>query len=437
MNNYDQGDWKGHNPSFISLKIGEELRISIQSTTNPIQIKLVSGTAEYFGHELVIDKTYTFHYNKCFLFTWNGCVLEVSGQNIAEHTYVSNSNHQTMMNIIDIYMKTIDKLKDENKRVLFLGKSSSTIKTIFRLFYSYSRRKISDLYVLNLNNRKQNGNLGITLPECLSLCKTDPNIGLMEIPLFDDCIGFEFHKLISYLGNEECSPIVLEKINDIMIGLASTTLIFGNLEKWNQWSAQEWDLFLTKWKIDDVIVVGDEDFQQKLQNYNIRLQKNQNLYFIHILSGYAAFDTNWSQLKLQNQYKQYFYNTDLITKDVLLKPNTSPNIKLLSWKQNQWFKLKTAHNKQWNESILPIQSEEEKKEKNKIILEPILKWNQLKIKQLVAVFNNDGITDLPITIGFICIENINEQTGGITILNPTAEEFPINVKFCVGELLVL
>ena len=184
-------------------------------------------------------------------------------------------------------------------------------------------------------------------------------------------------------------------------------------------------------------MVGDEDFQQKLQNYNIRLQKNQNLYFIHILSGYAAFDTNWSQLKLQNQYKQYFYNTDLITKDVLLKPNTSPNIKLLSWKQNQWFKLKTAHNKQWNESILPIQSEEEKKEKNKIILEPILKWNQLKIKQLVAVFNNDGITDLPITIGFICIENINEQTGGITILNPTAEEFPINVKFCVGELLVL
>lgn len=40
-------------------------------------IQLVEGTAEIFGTELAVERTYTFTGANFAIFTWNGCMLEV------------------------------------------------------------------------------------------------------------------------------------------------------------------------------------------------------------------------------------------------------------------------------------------------------------------------------------------------------------------------
>ncbi|KAJ2870650.1 Cleavage polyadenylation factor subunit clp1, partial [Coemansia asiatica] len=81
------------------LAPGQEFRFEV-STKSTITVKLKSGLAEYFGAELGTDAQYTFSGTNGAIFSWQGCVLEVSGE--CQSAYVAEET--PMESYINVHM---------------------------------------------------------------------------------------------------------------------------------------------------------------------------------------------------------------------------------------------------------------------------------------------------------------------------------------------
>ncbi|RAK79911.1 cleavage polyadenylation factor subunit CLP1 [Aspergillus fijiensis CBS 313.89] len=64
-------------PTQITVGKGSEWRFEVAFGT-VVRVKLLTGTAELFGTELAPSQTYTFTGTKAAIYTWHGCMLEVS-----------------------------------------------------------------------------------------------------------------------------------------------------------------------------------------------------------------------------------------------------------------------------------------------------------------------------------------------------------------------
>jgi len=62
-----------------TLRAETELRCEVDSSGDPLVIRLKDGTAEIFGIELAVGKDYTFKDENIAVYTWYGCILETSG----------------------------------------------------------------------------------------------------------------------------------------------------------------------------------------------------------------------------------------------------------------------------------------------------------------------------------------------------------------------
>ena len=80
-------------PTTIELKKDTEWRFEVDSGSS-VGIKLISGTAEIFGVELVIGLTYNFSGRKLAIFSWIGCTFEVTGETSSE--YVADETPMTV-----------------------------------------------------------------------------------------------------------------------------------------------------------------------------------------------------------------------------------------------------------------------------------------------------------------------------------------------------
>ncbi|KAJ5832714.1 hypothetical protein N7474_001025 [Penicillium riverlandense] len=69
-------------PSQITLSPGTEWRFEV-AFGNIVRVKLLTGTAELFGTELAESQTYTFTGTKAAIYTWHGCMLEISAGEMA------------------------------------------------------------------------------------------------------------------------------------------------------------------------------------------------------------------------------------------------------------------------------------------------------------------------------------------------------------------
>ncbi|KAJ2762021.1 Cleavage polyadenylation factor subunit clp1, partial [Coemansia nantahalensis] len=62
-----------------TLQAGEELRVEVDFGQS-VELRLVSGHAEYFGAELGREAVYTLSGENGAVFSWEGCTLAVTGE---------------------------------------------------------------------------------------------------------------------------------------------------------------------------------------------------------------------------------------------------------------------------------------------------------------------------------------------------------------------
>eukprot|EP00866_Antonospora_locustae_P000852 jgi/Antlo1/852/1963 len=117
----------------IILKPFEEYRFEI-SEEQELKIFVIEGNCEILGQELLNERWYVFKNMKSFIYTLKGCKIRVEGS--ADLQYVSDDT-----NVIEI-IKLFLGLSREQKTILVLGKSRSTIALMLVNFFARIRRKV-------------------------------------------------------------------------------------------------------------------------------------------------------------------------------------------------------------------------------------------------------------------------------------------------------
>lgn len=127
------------------LKKETEWRFEID-VAKSIEVKITQGTAELYGTELVLNKTYTFIGVKAAIFTWTGCTIEATCESGAlSSEYVAEET--TMNEAMNIHL-ALEGMRDRasaqpdatGPRVLILGPDNAGKTTLAKTLTSYAIR---------------------------------------------------------------------------------------------------------------------------------------------------------------------------------------------------------------------------------------------------------------------------------------------------------
>lgn len=132
-----------------------EFRFEV-SFTRHLSVKLLTGTAEYFGTELAPSTTYTFTGTKGAIYTWHGCKLELSGD--AESEYVAEET--TMVSVLNAHF-ALEGARERaaargemGPRVMVVGPENSGKTSLVRALTAYAVKGGRQPMVVNLDPRE-------------------------------------------------------------------------------------------------------------------------------------------------------------------------------------------------------------------------------------------------------------------------------------------
>ncbi|KAF2655553.1 Clp1-domain-containing protein [Lophiostoma macrostomum CBS 122681] len=137
------------------LAANTEYRFEV-SFSRTLTIKVLSGTAEFFGTELGPSTTYSFKGTKGAVYTWHGCRLEISGD--AESEYVAE---ETMMMSYANAHFALEGLRDKavqrgelGPRVLVIGPENAGKTSVVKVLTAYAVKSGRQPVVVNLDPRQ-------------------------------------------------------------------------------------------------------------------------------------------------------------------------------------------------------------------------------------------------------------------------------------------
>ena len=146
------------------LPANTEYRFEV-SFSRTLTIKLLSGTAEYFGTELAPSSSYTFQGTKGAIFTWHGCKLEVTGEAESEYPaeetqMMSYANaHFALESLRDRAVQT----RDAGPRILVVGPENAGKTSLIKTLTAYAVKSGRQPMVINLDRGGDNSALNISI----------------------------------------------------------------------------------------------------------------------------------------------------------------------------------------------------------------------------------------------------------------------------------
>eukprot|EP01114_Cavostelium_apophysatum_P001760 TRINITY_DN11535_c0_g1_i1.p1 TRINITY_DN11535_c0_g1~~TRINITY_DN11535_c0_g1_i1.p1 ORF type:complete len:477 (-),score=26.17 TRINITY_DN11535_c0_g1_i1:159-1460(-) len=126
----------------IELERESELRFETEYNSQAF-VKLISGTAEYFGTELAALREYSISGSKGAIFTYHGATLELYGNC---HHYIANDTpmifyqniHETLE---ELRLKAANQSNLVGPRVLIVGKTDTGKSTLSKILLGYAARR--------------------------------------------------------------------------------------------------------------------------------------------------------------------------------------------------------------------------------------------------------------------------------------------------------
>ncbi|KAF2395628.1 Clp1-domain-containing protein [Trichodelitschia bisporula] len=129
---------------------------------SPLTIKLLSGTAELFGTELAPQVPYNFQHAKGAVYTWHGCVLEITGA--ADGEYVAEETPMGQYANLHFALEGMRNAAEMGggigPRVCVVGPAGSGKTSLVRILTGYAVKARRQTVVVNL----------------------DPGMGMLSVP---------------------------------------------------------------------------------------------------------------------------------------------------------------------------------------------------------------------------------------------------------------
>eukprot|EP01101_Sappina_pedata_P010479 TRINITY_DN6611_c0_g1_i1.p1 TRINITY_DN6611_c0_g1~~TRINITY_DN6611_c0_g1_i1.p1 ORF type:complete len:504 (-),score=112.96 TRINITY_DN6611_c0_g1_i1:366-1727(-) len=163
-------------PKLFNIEPEHELRVEVDFNAN-MSLILKQGTAEIFGTELALDKPYKFTGTKFAVFTWHGCILEITGNC---HSYVANET--PMVSYLNTFAvieerRTVAKITGANgPRVVLVGATDTGKSTVSRILLNYSARRGNQPIYVDLDI----GQGAITIPGMLAAIHVNKPVDIQD-----------------------------------------------------------------------------------------------------------------------------------------------------------------------------------------------------------------------------------------------------------------
>ncbi|KAK5081894.1 Cleavage polyadenylation factor subunit clp1 [Exophiala xenobiotica] len=135
----------------VDLRKEQEWRFEV-ALARSIEVKIITGTAELFGTELVLNKSYAFISTKAAIYTWTGCTLEIAHDNGALASEYVAEEH-TMNEAVNIHL-ALEAMRSRDltgPRVLILGSDNAGKSTLAKTLTAYAVRSGRAPVVVNLD----------------------------------------------------------------------------------------------------------------------------------------------------------------------------------------------------------------------------------------------------------------------------------------------
>ncbi|KIX08401.1 uncharacterized protein Z518_03057 [Rhinocladiella mackenziei CBS 650.93] len=119
-----------------------------------VQVKLLTGTAELFGTELVLGNTYIFTGTKAAIYTWHGCSFEVGGDALQSEYTAEETPMSEYINVHFALETRRDQAKSNGRggpRVLILGPEDAGKSSLAKILTGYCSRSARSPVVVNLD----------------------------------------------------------------------------------------------------------------------------------------------------------------------------------------------------------------------------------------------------------------------------------------------
>ncbi|CAI5716478.1 unnamed protein product [Hyaloperonospora brassicae] len=126
----------------VELARAGEYRVEVPPLRD-VTIRLQSGSAELFGVELAMDRTYTFRDRQLAIFTWYGCTLEVCGAPDVAYTASADTPMDSYLNVHAQLQRRRESARNTHTagpRVLVCGPADSGKSTLTQLLVNYALR---------------------------------------------------------------------------------------------------------------------------------------------------------------------------------------------------------------------------------------------------------------------------------------------------------
>ena len=171
------------NSNIWTLKAESELRCEIPNDGTPLNLKLVSGTAEIFGIEMAANKEYSFSNENLAVFSWYGCVIESWG---GGQIYVSDSTPMISYVNTHIQLEAMRDVafanRDYGPRVIIIGPKDHGKSTTCKILLSYAARLDRSPLFVDLDV----GQGSLSIPGCVTatpIVKSSLNIEVCSMNL--------------------------------------------------------------------------------------------------------------------------------------------------------------------------------------------------------------------------------------------------------------
>ncbi|KAK5085395.1 Cleavage polyadenylation factor subunit clp1 [Lithohypha guttulata] len=135
----------------FELKKEQEWRFEV-ALGRTIEVKITQGTAELFGTELVLGKAYTFLATKAAIYTWIGCMIEVTYEPGAlASEYVAEETNAIEYINIHLALESIRNKDATAPRLLILGPENAGKTTLAKTLTGYAIRNGRSPVVVGLD----------------------------------------------------------------------------------------------------------------------------------------------------------------------------------------------------------------------------------------------------------------------------------------------
>jgi polyribonucleotide 5'-hydroxyl-kinase len=294
-----------------------ELRIEAaadEKGSTGMQVKVIAGTAEVFGHELASKRNYTFVNKNIAVYTFHGCQVEVKGY----HNDIIYVSDQTPMASYIATHASLEQLRKAAQRkgpdcagprVLVVGPTDVGKTTLCRILLNYAVRSGRKPTYVDLDV----GQNSITIPGVLAATPYEHVMGidsLSDFPLNAPMVYFFGHTTPSKnIKNFKSGMVQLEKAVSLRSEKSSEASNSGVIINTCGWiDGDGYDLIVEAsgtFKADIILVLGHEKLytqlktDEKLQNITVaKLNKS---------SGVLERSAEQRSQARDKKFHEYFY----------------------------------------------------------------------------------------------------------------------------------